>query len=264
MKELLSRILVGLFFGTLFIFSLLSPSPFLLSFLLIWLAVATKEFLNLLAKNGLKLNPYLFISLNLLFLLFSYFNLPPFYFSFLFFAIFLWALRQTPFSSDYFAFGLFTVFYLAFLPSHIFLLKRLVLTQKLSSGLLLFPTFFTWVNDTIAYGVGKAIGKKKLAEEISPKKTWEGFLSSVFLAIPFSFFYLKQFLPKIHPLFFILLSILLSILAQIGDLVESVFKREAKVKDTSQILLGHGGFLDRIDSLLFTIPAFYYFLVLIL
>lgn len=264
MKELLSRILVGIFFGPLFVFSALSRHPFLLIFLLIWLAFATKEFLDLLAKSEVRLNPYLFIPLNLLFIIFSYFRLPFFYFFSFFFLIFLWALFQTPFSSKYFAFGFFSIFYLGFLPSRLLLLKSLLINRNLSPWLLLFPIFFTWVNDTLAYGMGKALGKRKLAEKISPQKTWEGFLSSIFLSLPFSFFYLRAFLPKTSPFFFILLSFFLSILAQVGDLVESVFKREAMVKDTSNILLGHGGFLDRIDSLLFTIPAFYYFLILIL
>ncbi|MEO0102605.1 MAG: phosphatidate cytidylyltransferase [candidate division WOR-3 bacterium] len=264
MKELLSRIIIGFLLGVLLIITTISDMHFFLIFLLFWLGIATKEFLNLLEKNGLKLNPFLFIPINLAFLFFTYFNLPLFYFLLIIFLIFLWAILQTPFTSKYLTYGLFSIFYLAFLPSHFLLLKRLINNHQLSTWLILFPLFFTWINDTIAYGVGKIIGKKSLAKVISPKKTWEGFLSSIIFSIPFSFFYLEKFLPSVNSILFILLSIFLSILAQVGDLVESIFKREAGVKDTSRILLGHGGFLDRIDSLLFTIPAFYYFLVLIL
>jgi phosphatidate cytidylyltransferase len=262
-KDLLSRVIVGSLFGSLFIITALSHPIFLLIFLIIWLGIATKEFLNLLAKIGLKFPAFLLIGVNTLFLLLVYFAVPSFYSLFLLIAIFFWAIIRSP-ASEYLAFGLFSLFYLAFLPSHLLLLKHLVTVKQLSNFLLLFPIFFTWVNDTLAYGIGKRIGKRKLAERISPKKTWEGFWGGLIFSIPFSYFYLNPFLPNASPSLFVLLSILLSILAQIGDLVESIFKREAGVKDSSSLLLAHGGFLDRIDSLLFTIPGFYYFLKLYL
>jgi len=260
LKELLSRIVVGFLLGAIIILASISRPIFLLLFLLIWLGIATAEFLHLLQRIGLKFNYPLFIAINLIFILLIHFNAPLHYLFFLIVIIFLWAIFQSPFSSKYFTYGLFSLFYLAFLPTHFLLLKKLVTENHLSNHILLFPLFFTWLNDTLAYGIGKGIGQRKLAEAISPQKTYEGFFGALTLSIPFSFFYLKSFLPKVFPLNFILLSVLLTILAQIGDLLESVFKREAKVKDSSNLLLGHGGFLDRIDSLLFTIPAFYYWL----
>ncbi len=259
-KELLSRIIIGFFLGALLILAAISHPILFLTFLLIWLGIATNEFLNLLEKSGLKLNRPIFILLNFFFILLIYLNAPLPYFSPFLIIIFLWAIYQSPFSSKYFTYGLFSLFYLAFLPSHFLLLKRLVIINELSNYILLFPVLFTWINDTLAYGIGIGIGKKKLSPAISPKKTWEGFLGGLIFSIPFSFFYLRKFLPQTPPLSFIIASILLSILAQLGDLVESIFKREAGVKDSSNLLLGHGGFLDRIDSLLFTIPTFYYFL----
>ncbi len=259
-KELLSRIVVGFFFGAIFIFASISHPLVLLLFLLVWLGITSQEFLNLLRKMGFNLPPIFFIPLNLVFILLIYLKVPIFYFSFLIFLTFFWSLCQSPFSSKNLSYPLFFFFYLGYLPSHFLSLKRLVFENQLSNYILLFPIFFTWLNDTLAYGIGRWLGKKKLAEGISPKKTWEGFLGGLFLSLPFSIIYLKMFFPNIPLFSFIGLSILLSIAAQLGDLVESVFKREAGVKDSSSLLSGHGGFLDRVDSLLFTIPVFYQFL----
>lgn len=105
-----------------------------------------------------------------------------------------------------------------------------------------FSSGFTWVNDTAAYGVGSTIGRHKLAAKISPNKTIEGFAGSIIISVFFSIVYLKALFPHISLILTILIGIILSIGAQIGDLVESGFKREVGLKDSSQVLPGHGGF----------------------
>jgi phosphatidate cytidylyltransferase len=119
-----------------------------------------------------------------------------------------------------------------------------------------------WINDTGAYVVGSQLGKHKLFERISPKKTWEGFFGGAFFTIAFSFVIARFFsVFTIHD--WVILSIIVVIFGTLGDLIESMFKRSLKVKDTSSLLPGHGGFLDRFDSLLFMIPfAAFYILII--
>jgi phosphatidate cytidylyltransferase len=119
-----------------------------------------------------------------------------------------------------------------------------------------------WICDTAAYFGGKALGKRKLAPRTSPNKTVEGavfgFMGSIIILYVLTPFLVPQ-LPKLH----MWLSVLIvGVFGQLGDLVESRFKRDAGVKDTSAILPGHGGFLDRFDAVIFVSPfifiLFYY------
>lgn len=110
-----------------------------------------------------------------------------------------------------------------------------------------------WANDTFAFVVGKSIGRHKLFERISPKKTIEGFLGGLIFAIIFSVLIAKYFI--FEPVFlWIGISLVVSIFGTIGDLVESKFKRLAGVKDSGKIMPGHGGILDRLDSIIFVAP----------
>ena len=110
-----------------------------------------------------------------------------------------------------------------------------------------------WANDTFAFVVGKSIGKHKLFERISPKKTIEGFLGGLIFAVVFSVLIAKFFI--FEPVcLWIGISLVASIFGTIGDLVESKFKRLANVKDSGKIMPGHGGILDRLDSIIFVAP----------
>jgi len=120
-----------------------------------------------------------------------------------------------------------------------------------------------WVGDTAALVVGRRLGRTPFAPDLSPKKTNEGavggLLSGVAVAILLQRFFLTD-LPLYHVT---LLSLLLGMAGQLGDLGESLLKRAADVKDSSHLLPGHGGMLDRIDSLLFAIPVLYIYLLTI-
>jgi len=127
--------------------------------------------------------------------------------------------------------------------------------------LLLFALVLTWAADTTAYFVGRAIGKHPLAPHISPKKTWEGSIGSVIgsLLVAFAFSYWIH-IPLHHLL---LMAAAGNIAGQMGDLLESAYKRSAGVKDSGGLLPGHGGILDRIDALILCIPVIWYYLVLV-
>lgn len=122
-----------------------------------------------------------------------------------------------------------------------------------------------WTNDTFAYIVGKSIGKNKLFEKISPKKTIEGFLGGVVFAVLAGYFISKYYI-KAKPefsdksiLIWTSIAVIVGIMGTIGDLIESKFKRIAGVKDSGSFMPGHGGILDRLDSVIFVAPIIFLF-----
>lgn len=119
-----------------------------------------------------------------------------------------------------------------------------------------------WSNDTFAYLIGKSFGKTKLLEKISPKKTIEGFLGGLFFAsiagALLSIYYLEN-----NPIIGVSFALIAGTFGTLGDLVESKFKRVANVKDSGKIMPGHGGILDRLDSVIFAAPYIYLILQII-
>lgn len=120
---------------------------------------------------------------------------------------------------------------------------------------LLFALTINWVGDTAAFYVGRTIGKHKLAPAISPGKSWEGAIASAIGAGLYGVFFLRYFLPQVPLHYALLFAVLGNTAGQIGDLAESALKRGAGVKDSGTTLPGHGGWLDRLDSSLFSMPV---------
>jgi len=114
-------------------------------------------------------------------------------------------------------------------------------------------------SDVGAYFIGKKFGKRKLVPKISPNKTWEGFIGGILLAVGFAALSTWAFLPELLFQYSIPLAIVMALVGVGGDLSESAMKRGAKTKDAASILPGHGGILDRLDSLLFNAPIMFYF-----
>jgi phosphatidate cytidylyltransferase len=151
------------------------------------------------------------------------------------------------------------IFYVVFLSFHVALVE-----QAGEYGVLVWLIFLTaFGTDSMAYFTGVLLGKHKLAPKISPKKTVEGALGgvvgSVLLCGLFGYFAVPGLLPQC-----LLLGALGGLVSQLGDLTASIFKRKMGIKDYGDLIPGHGGILDRFDSVLFTAPMVYYYIVVVL
>lgn len=176
----------------------------------------------------------------------------------------IWKSGTMPFEAA--AFTFFGIAYIGFTFMHLILLRQMdasVLTAtifgELSLGTIYIWVAFlgTWASDTFAYFIGTAFGRHKLAPSISPHKSIEGvvggLIGSVFAVAVFGHF---TAIPFIHRL---AAGFLIGLIAPVGDLAESALKRFCSVKDSGTLLPGHGGILDRFDSILFSVPAVYYY-----
>ncbi|CAA9383383.1 MAG: Phosphatidate cytidylyltransferase [uncultured Pyrinomonadaceae bacterium] len=152
----------------------------------------------------------------------------------------------------------FGVLYVVFLGGFL-VATRVGFDPVLSSKLLLFFFFANFGSDAGAYFIGKNLGKHKLAPKISPGKTWEGFIGGIVASVAFAALAVVWFFPELPYQFALPLAAVMSIVGCAGDLAESAMKRGAAVKDAANFLPGHGGLLDRLDSLLFNAPILYYF-----
>jgi len=139
------------------------------------------------------------------------------------------------------------------------------LGSQFSREWVLLALFVTFGSDTAAYFIGKAFGKHKLAPQISPGKTWEGAIAGVFggIVIALLFTFSSPWQLPIDYLEAVLLGAVISVVGQLGDLVESLLKRNFGFKDSGFLMPGHGGILDRLDSILFAGAAAYGYCLLI-
>ena len=288
MNETLKRLISGVVYITLLLFSILySTESFILLFG-IFLVIATFEFCNLVKIN--KILPLSLVSLSYAAIsLLSYYKTET--------DNYLSNLREQPIQLgidiDQVNQVLLAICLLIFIKCLIFLfdnkeqivspiwkylylvgyiLLPFIFIVKISFGIndynpkIIIGLFILiWTNDTFAYVVGKSIGKHKLYERISPKKTIEGFLGGVAFAI-FAGYLISKLYIKPNPnfsdtsiLIWTMIALIVGVFGTIGDLIESKFKRIAEVKDSGKIMPGHGGILDRLDSVIFVAPIVYLF-----
>ena len=186
-------------------------------------------------------------------------------------------LRGAPFDKMILSVGstVLGVLYVAFLGAHLlgvrmgfpevyaapetFLVAGAYVSKTLSTHLLAFFFLVLMGSDTGAYYAGRAFGKHKLAPNVSPGKTWEGAAGGMAASLVAAALAHYWFFPELQLGVALGLAAVMNVLGVVGDLTESALKRGAKAKDAAQILPGHGGFLDRLDSLLFNAPLIYYF-----
>ena len=274
MKESSKRIISGFVFGGVFIASLYTHLSFtILTF--IFGIISTKEFNKLTNQSGV--GYYIAFSI-----IYTYFALTEFYLNsnlqlnswfndlkdtLLIFSIFvsLFLLRDL-FSSKnlpgilvkkYFRF----IFYIT--SSFVFIYLIANFKGFYDTSIILGCFILIWVNDSFAYVVGKSFGKQKLFYSISPHKTVEGFLGGLlFCCISASI--VSRFIDEtLTTPNWLIIAIIVSVFGTLGDLIESKLKRESNVKDSGKIIPGHGGILDRLDSIIFASPYIYLYLKLI-
>jgi len=157
------------------------------------------------------------------------------------------------------AFSLMSIIYTGIFISSVFYIG--FKDGQYESYLIIGILVITWANDSFAYLFGSAFGRTKLFERISPNKTWEGTLGGIFMALVFSFIAFK--LIGIYSVTsWLIFGAIISIIGTLGDLVESMFKRSLQIKDSGSIFPGHGGVLDRFDSIMLHLPILAAYIIL--
>lgn len=233
-------------------------------------ALGLYEFFNMVAKKGIMVYRYFGIITGCLIPITTYLQFRPtaeiefMLMATVCFAVFL--LQFTRRQTDQALFGIattiFGIFYISWLFSFMIKLRIAPLEGFDGKFLVLYLLLVTKSGDIVAYFVGTAFGRHQLIPRISPKKSVEGtiaaFMTSLIVALIF-----RRFLPSIHIAHIFVIGILLGGISQIGDLSESLIKRDCQVKDSGSLFPGLGGVLDLIDSLLFTTPILYFYLRLI-
>ncbi|MBI4874751.1 MAG: phosphatidate cytidylyltransferase [Acidobacteria bacterium] len=134
------------------------------------------------------------------------------------------------------------------------------LLRSINPHWLMFGMAVNWIGDIAAFYVGSAVGRHRLAPRVSPKKSWEGAIGSALAAAALGVAYLRWAMPQVPLWEAAALAVTVNVAGQVGDLAESAIKRGAGVKDSSNLLPGHGGWLDRVDSTLFGLPVLYFLL----
>jgi len=181
-------------------------------------------------------------------------------FIFLLFIVELWRNKTNPFTNI--AFSLLGIIYISLpLGLLMYFFDPVVLSGPYHYGIVLGFLLILWLNDTGAYFVGSLIGKHKLFERISPGKTWEGSFGGAIFALltAWGLSFLFRQLDLLH---WMILAIIIVISGTLGDLVESMLKRSLGIKDSGDILPGHGGMLDRFDAVLLAAPFVFVYLAL--
>ncbi|MBT8289105.1 MAG: phosphatidate cytidylyltransferase [Flavobacteriaceae bacterium] len=269
MKELLIRAISGFFYAALFLLSLQSQHAIIILFFIFGL-IALAEFKKLIGLKSWV--PYLIFTV--LYVVFGYWQIfIKSYEGFdeavqilhvltIFVQLFLIKdlFSERPLPSFVTGRYINTTFYLS--SAFIFIILIANYNNTFKPVIILGSFILMWVNDSFAYLVGKNFGRQKLFPKISPKKTVEGFLGGLFFACVSSYF-IAKYSDNLTFNNWLILAIIISVFGTLGDLIESKFKRQAGVKDSGIIMPGHGGILDRLDSIIFAAPFIYLFLRLI-
>ena len=258
MRDVNKRILTGTVYVTLLLFVLMQTISALVLFLLIAI-LATLELKKIFEKQNLYFHTWPAIIIGLTSYLTIVFSEIKFILFLEIIIYFISLLFQTRKNTLLLAGGtLFSVIYI-FIPLSLVLpigcFENEIYNYKILFGLLI----LIWSSDSWAFVCGKLFGRHKLFERISPNKTWEGFIGSIILTTSTGYVLSNNGF-GLSQNEWMILGILAAISATLGDLFQSMLKRESNSKDSGNILPGHGGILDRFDSILFCFPIFYIYL----
>ena len=263
------RVVTSFVIGLPALFAIIFGGLWLAALVFIIVFFASKEYTEILRNKGFLPSLKIMLASSLIFGALAYFNkfnLIPLALTLSALMAFMWVLfrGRQPYIANV-ATTLLGFVYCGWFPLHLLFLRNMgdnvdgwFIPDPLGAGYCILILFAVLVTDTFCYFVGCKWGKHKLSPVISPNKTIEGSLGGTFMCMVFSLgIGLTIGLPWYHAM---ILGLLIAVFAQIGDLCESMIKRDAGVKDSSNVLPGHGGFLDRCDSYILTIPVVYYYL----
>ena len=263
MKEVIVRLLSGVIYISIILLSLFMSSEWYIGLLFILAIITLNEFLKLIKLKGTI--AYIILAVLFYFLAYKEINsvlilLPATILINLFLIRDIMIFNKISLlkSKRY----LYIIFYI--ISGFVFLALIPFTNKDFEPQIILGIFILAWTNDTFAYLVGKSFGKRKLMEKISPKKTIEGFFGGMVGALFASFIFFKfTSISEYNLIFWLFLALLVSVLGTIGDLIQSKFKRLAGVKDSGNIMPGHGGVYDRLDSIIFASPFIYLFIIII-
>ena len=273
LSKSVTRLITGIIFGFTALFAIMAGGLWIVGLVLIIVTLASKEYVKILEHKGFRPSSRIIILSSFIFAALAYFNRFDMV-ALAFTACSIMAFMSVLFKGKqpYIANVATTILgfvYCGWFPLHLLFLRDLgshplyegliktnVTTEGAGYALLLF--FAVILTDSMCYYAGCYFGKHKLSKVISPNKTIEGSIGGTLSCMIFCFIFGQVLMiPWYHC---IILGLLIAAFAQIGDLCESMIKRDAGVKDSSNILPGHGGFLDRTDSYILTIPVVHYYM----
>ncbi|QTE23816.1 phosphatidate cytidylyltransferase [Polaribacter cellanae] len=260
MRNLLRRSLSGIIYVLIFVAAILFSKESYITLISIFGVLCIWEFSKMIKNKNVI--PYIFFGLTLFLMLkrpFSYaitgiliINI----LSSIYLIYQLFAKKEITFANDRSKLG-FTIRYPIF--SICFLVLLPFYNQSYSPYLMISILVLIWVNDSFAFLVGKNVGRRKLFVSVSPKKTQEGFIGGLVFSM-ITAYVISRINTDFTFLNWLIIAIIVSIIGTIGDLIESKLKRQANIKDSGNIMPGHGGILDRLDSLLFAAPFVYLYI----
>jgi phosphatidate cytidylyltransferase len=242
-----------------------TPLPWMTIFIAIWGGLAVLEFYKIVSASNPKIVPFTTFGIiwTIMFVFSPHLNyeyLTPILLTLAMVIPPVWLLLRQNKENAFLSWmwTLTGILYIGWLLSHYVSLRELDFGREW----VLYTLLVTLASDTFAYFIGKTWGKHQLSPTISPKKTQEGALGGILGSIIISILFVWLFNLPINYGYAIILAIMVSIFGQIGDLFESLFKRNMGIKDSGNSLPGHGGFLDRMDSLAFAGVIVYYYVIL--
>lgn len=271
MNNLVKRTLTGIVFVVLVVLSIVLQPEFFVGLFLIITILGLWEFYKLVETAGIFPNKFagiiagIFLFLSNAFIAQGHSERGILMLNFVFiFLIFLFELyRKLPNPFTNIAFTFFGLLYIAVPFSLLnYFPNPNLLPDTHHSTLLLGFFFLIWMNETGAYLVGSAIGKHRLFERISPRKTWEGTIGGGILALATGYF-ISQHFTQIETRDWLVISLIVVIFSSYGDLFESMFKRSINAKDSGRLLPGHGGILDRFDGVIMAAPFVFVYLIIV-
>lgn len=260
MRNLITRTFSALIYAIIFLTAILFSVKSYIGLLILFAGICIWEFSKIInAKKSISYLVVLLVSL-----LSIYFILPKYESILLGFSLIglsillylLFSLKSITYNS--LSQKIFLKYIYIFLP-FLFLAKLPIINNTYNSTIIIYIILIIWTNDSFAFLVGKNFGKRKLFKSVSPKKTIEGFIGGLLFSM-IAGFLIGKYSGVFTITNWIIIAVIVSILGTLGDLVESKFKRQANVKDSGTIMPGHGGLLDRLDSLFFLAPFVYLYI----